>query len=430
MVATYVSPVIDLSGIVITDTAVKAVVDAIRATDVPLITGKEDATKAVVDAIRATDVPLITGKEDATKAVVDAIRATDVPLITGKEDATKAVVDLIRATDVPLITGKEDATKAVVDAIRATDVPYLASLISGAGVDLSYGLDLLNTVALNHNVQVNTSQLQKQFSINGSGWVRVSYHAPVALAGTPLVEVYDGAINAYNLIAKHAPVAETAVMILAAPAFFKNGLSIQMSGDATHLINVFVSTIQHAASTTFSKVMRNTCYEDSVDPNTNYGDSAAPSVQNVVVHIARQFMLPDLTGLPPVASVTSAKLRVYPQATKVDITDFHIHEMLHDWVWNELTWNQFKAGNPWGVPGGSVVNDWAAADVYVGDPDFTAGVAFDFDITATVNKWLAGTLVNNGLVLMIQTASATNNVSLNSKQANGVNKVPLLVITI
>lgn len=351
------------------------------------------------------------------------------PVITD-EAATKAVVDAIRATDVPLITGKEDAVKAVVDLIRSTDVVNLTALINSITNIAVYGLSLYNTTDLNHNVQVNTSLLQEMFSMNGSGWVRLSYHAPTVLAGTPVIELYDGVIDEYHLLAKHQPAAATGGMLVAAPAFFATGLVVQMSGDATHPLNVFLSTIQKTAVTAWSKVMRHTCYIDSVLNNVNLPDSSAPVVEYVVAHIARQLMQVDLTGLPPVASVTSAILRVYPQADKHAITDFHIHAMLVDWVYNQATWDIRKTAVNWGAGGGQSGVDYEAANVYTGNPDFTAHTATDFDITSVVNRWLAGTLTNNGLILTIETVSATNLVAINSKQADAINCVPMLVITI
>jgi len=107
--------------------AVQAVVDAIRAVDVPAITGDIATVDAVADAIRAVDVPAVTADIAVVDTVVDAIRATDVPGINTNIGNIMPVILYQLTNDVLHSNDADDASAYVV----ATKVKEIVCAITG-----------------------------------------------------------------------------------------------------------------------------------------------------------------------------------------------------------------------------------------------------------------------------------------------------------
>jgi hypothetical protein len=92
--------------------------------------------------------------------------------------------------------------------------------------------------------------------------------------------------------------------------------------------------------------------------------------------------------VPNGASIQSAKLSLY-KYTGYNMT-YRLHRVLRDWTQTEATWNDARAGQPWGAPGANSVGvDYVAT----ADAQFAVGwdpAWVEFDVTAAVQAMANG----------------------------------------
>ena len=107
---------------------------------------------------------------------------------------------------------------------------------------------------------------------------------------------------------------------------------------------------------------------------------------------------------------------------------FDVHRVTSDWIASEATWDNRKAGTPWGTPGG----DFAApADLSypIASPLTADGNQRRLDLTALVKAWLGETYSNYGLITIINPLpSATTWIRFRSAEHATAGQRPLLWI--
>ena len=141
----------------------------------------------------------------------------------------------------------------------------------------------------------------------------------------------------------------------------------------------------------------------------------------------------DLGGLPPDAKVVSATLDLYAtyDYSTVGGTAVGVHRLTRDWVegtnnyavGSGATWNEAEPGIAWSSGGGDY--DTAAIDV-ASTSTYTLGW-YQWDISALVSGWVAGTYPNQGLALVPENGSTI--VAFASSDNSTVSRHPKLTVT-
>lgn len=107
---------------------------------------------------------------------------------------------------------------------------------------------------------------------------------------------------------------------------------------------------------------------------------------------------------------------------------FDVHRVTSEWAAAEATWNNRKAGTPWGTAGG----DFAAAvelSYQIASPLTADGNQRRLDLTELIKAWLAGTDPNHGLITIINPLpSATTWIRFRSSEHTTALQRPMLWI--
>jgi hypothetical protein len=154
-------------------------------------------------------------------------------------------------------------------------------------------------------------------------------------------------------------------------------------------------------------------YSNHAQPNMNYGSSVSllltPTSGNAFIRF-------DLSAVPANATITKATLRLYVNLANVP-GSFDVYELNQAWTETGLTHNNqpplgvsATGGNPTTVTA-SQLNQFLL-----------------IDITALVQNWLNGSIVNNGIALSL--TSATGHIGLDSKESIRTGHQPELEIVL
>jgi len=108
----------------------------------------------------------------------------------------------------------------------------------------------------------------------------------------------------------------------------------------------------------------------------------------------------DLSTLPPSATITSAKLRLYvTERSNWRELNLVAYRVLRSWSEDSVTWQQATAGQTWGAAGcngiGSDREGAVVGQVSLPDP----GAWIELDITSVAQAWLSSPDSNKGLLL-------------------------------
>jgi len=109
----------------------------------------------------------------------------------------------------------------------------------------------------------------------------------------------------------------------------------------------------------------------------------------------------DFLPLPAGVDVSSATLELYTTGTRGGHASLTIgaYPLLRDWLFDQVTWQNARGGDPWGQPGANdTTSDRWATPVGKAIVDDT-NTWFRWDVTAAVRQWIDGRLANNGLIM-------------------------------
>lgn len=165
-----------------------------------------------------------------------------------------------------------------------------------------------------------------------------------------------------------------------------------------------VSTISQNAGATYSGVTD--AFLKEAIPTTNASGSAFPEISSYGAGDRGHWLLKfgGLSNIPSTDVVSDAKLKVY--ASNVNgtaIVDWR--KAIVDWTNSQATWNIRKTATNWTTAGAFGSSD---VDLTVVSTQTltTAGVVYTFSgagITALVNGWVNGSIVNNGFLGVLST---------------------------
>ena len=147
----------------------------------------------------------------------------------------------------------------------------------------------------------------------------------------------------------------------------------------------------------------------SLNPTTNYDTSTLLQVGGAKGYISRTWAKPDFSSISAGVTFISAYMSIFPTVEESsNARTMYAHRCLRDVVSNQATWNIWKTSNNWGTAGCSnATTDYDGA-VVLGSMSVSAsptlGDELRMNLDATqFQKLYDGTLVNNGIVLFVDT---------------------------
>jgi len=137
----------------------------------------------------------------------------------------------------------------------------------------------------------------------------------------------------------------------------------------------------------------------------------------------------DLSSIPADAIVSEASLQLYAKGWGGSNMTLDAHRILRDVNICQVTWNQARNGDNWGVPGGNdtLTDRSAGAESSV----TTYGIRkwYHFDLTDLVQDWVNGSLANNGVLLRGASSWSSGKFYFVSAQDEDIRLRPKLVVT-
>ncbi len=128
----------------------------------------------------------------------------------------------------------------------------------------------------------------------------------------------------------------------------------------------------------------------------------------------------DLSGIPAGSHVTSAKLSAY--ASGGNGTDqVALHRATRDWT-EAANWATTDGSTSWTQPGGDAISEPVASTTHAG-----AGTWLEWDVTTLVDKWVKGSLPNQGV--QVRAGAAIAGLTLSSSDAATAAQRPKLAVT-
>ncbi len=166
-------------------------------------------------------------------------------------------------------------------------------------------------------------------------------------------------------------------------------------------------------------------------PNQNKGKDGNLHAQGLSGKLRRTLVQFDLSSIPPSSCVSSAMLRL--TLTKVPATSriYNVHRVLASWtagtgVTNSgVTWNWRDGVLPWDTAGG----DFAAAPTAATPTGRIKGVTLQWNVTADVAAFVAGTAVNNGWLIRDANEGTGGEFAFASRENGAAAKRPQLVVS-
>ncbi|MGQ9493171.1 MAG: DNRLRE domain-containing protein [Anaerolineae bacterium] len=135
----------------------------------------------------------------------------------------------------------------------------------------------------------------------------------------------------------------------------------------------------------------------------------------------------DLSSIPADAILTRATLQIYATAWSGADISVGAYAIARTTTLCQTTWKLAQMGNPWGQPGG---NDTTSDRRALAESTLTTSGPrkwYSFDLTALVQGWINGSVVNNGILL--RATYSTNSFHFASAQNVDTSLRPKLIIT-
>ena len=143
-------------------------------------------------------------------------------------------------------------------------------------------------------------------------------------------------------------------------------------------------------------------FVSSLRPDASFADW--PIFNVAQPDTARGLLYFDTSGIPPLAIVDSAKLKLYPLARNRDRWMHLVAYPMEEWWWESITWNE--APDSGAIPAGSAALDRVNIEV-------------ELDITALVQQWINDPSTNFGLMLKGEEAQAVMYTFMASEHRSG-----------
>jgi hypothetical protein len=137
----------------------------------------------------------------------------------------------------------------------------------------------------------------------------------------------------------------------------------------------------------------------------------------------------DLSAVPAHVSVVEAQLHLYASGWGGTDMTIDVHRVLRAVRLCEATWNHARGVVSWGMPG---CNDPSTDRSAVAESSVATqniGKWYVFDLTALVQGWIDGSVLNHGVILRGASPWSTGQFFFASSEGGSVNLRPKLVIT-
>lgn len=176
----------------------------------------------------------------------------------------------------------------------------------------------------------------------------------------------------------------------------------------------------HQATTTTMTLQPASEGIDTYLKNTGCASCGSQDRMNAVTGITYPLLQFDLTAIPAGSHVTSATLSTYP-LSGIGSDQVALYRMTRDW--NEAaTWTTSDGSTAWAQPGGDVSALAVTTTVFSG-----TGAWLNWDVTALVDKWVKGSLPNQGV--LVTTGAAISGLTLASSDYATASQRPKLAVT-
>jgi hypothetical protein len=261
------------------------------------------------------------------------------------------------------------------------------------------------------------------FTNAGAGYVFISAFYESGGTGSAFITAYDGSIATENIIARGKSLTNNFSIICCGPCHYQNGLIVQVSTDGSTNCQLAISTIGIKPQAPFNTTVLDDTYINSASPTTNHGSEGVLRVQDVTGPDYKALIKFDLTSIPLGTQVQQASMYLSKQSGSPGVqsgnsVDFPLYAVLLDWAELQATWDDRLTATAWNASGMQSATDYRNQNEWSGSwADQSADEFIQCDITDVVNEWLAGTLDNNGLLMMRTTASGSNSLVFNSSTA-------------
>jgi hypothetical protein len=165
----------------------------------------------------------------------------------------------------------------------------------------------------------------------------------------------------------------------------------------------------------------------SWEPTTAYGRNLTMIVRQGGVRVG--LLRFDLAGLPAAATITSARLGLYPVSrSNTGGQTVEVYQMLRPWSEAQANWNVAATGLPWGQPGGNRIGVDRVASPSAARDVAAINVWQEWDVTNLVRTWKANPATNHGVALHGSGATAVEYSFASSEYWWSYDLAPRLVV--
>jgi hypothetical protein len=171
---------------------------------------------------------------------------------------------------------------------------------------------------------------------------------------------------------------------------------------------------------------------DQANVTQNKGTDANLKVQPAAGKLRRTLVKFDLSSFPPASCVATALLKLRLTAVQSTSRTFGVYRVTQGWTEGTgttnsgVTWNTRNGVSAWTAPGG----DFAATATASTATGTTNNVTLQWNVTADVAGFLAGTAPNNGWLVKDVAEGSGNEFRFASRENGTVAARPQLVVTL
>jgi hypothetical protein len=221
--------------------------------------------------------------------------------------------------------------------------------------------------------------------------------------------VWDGAFDGASYYAYASPLAGSPVTLTSTGTFGDASITLIRSNTPMHQSTATTLLLQPGASGIDTYVQNGGSSGNGTQPDLK----CEPGNKHALLRF-------DLTSIPAGSHVTSATLSSY--ATSGSGSDaVALHRLTRDWT-EAATWSSSDGGTAWNAAGGDI---HATA---VATANFSAPSSWlSWDLTALVDKWVKGSLPNQGVQARV--GVAVSGLTLASSDATTATQRPKLSVT-
>ena len=168
---------------------------------------------------------------------------------------------------------------------------------------------------------------------------------------------------------------------------------------------------------------------DQSNVTQNKGTDTTLRVQPIAGKLRRTLVQFDLSAVPAGSCVSAATMRLTLTSVQSVSRTYAAHRVTQSWTEGNghsgVTWKSRDGTQAWTTPGG----DFSGTATATTSTGTTNGVALQWDVTADVNAFLAGTAPNYGWLLKDNTEGSGGEFRFASRESGATSQRPRLAIT-